>query len=551
MFVKKAAMAGRPSKAHLNMPQQQTLEAYTIPPPMKGMNTKDPATSLLPDECILAWNMVPRRYGLGIRKGTEKHNVTLGSSTGDVRSLFGRSEMNGSGTPQLFATTVNGLYVCTNTGTNQTAAVSWPSATGNAGYGVPYVYNNDNGDEWHFFADEVNGLYENDVTAAASSWALKTDITGVAEADLVFVTEHKNRLWFVERNTQDAWYLGVGAKGGTATKFSLGNKFARGGYLLGCYKWSVDGGDGVDDLLVFVSSSGEVAVYAGTDPGNADAWESMGTWFIGPLGPSRKIAENIGGEMHILSRYGLISMSDLVRGLHPGNITGQQSIASKITPILRDDWAVTQDLGWAMVPSMAEDGMLVVRDNSSGALVKDASSRCYFFSFSSPGWAVWEVPEVVCAVEWEGELYFGDESGNVNVFRGHYDATDIGGETGGAAFEYGLVTSYQDLGHPGQTKRVHYVKPEFYDESGADPVVTVEVDFNYTSLNPIRPDIDFITSGPGGNQRANSYFGTPGIGESVCLILQGRTVSREFNEMVFLSAQVLFDFGGFLPGGEN
>ena len=36
--------------------------------------------------------------------------------------------------------------------------------------------------------------------------------------------------------------------------------------------WPQDGGQGIDDLTLFITSEGEVLVYAGSDPSNADDW---------------------------------------------------------------------------------------------------------------------------------------------------------------------------------------------------------------------------------------------------------------------------------------
>ena len=60
----------------------------------------------------------------------------------------------------------------------------------------------------------------------------------------------------------------MAAVAGAASMFDLGQIFTEGGYLMAMATWTVDAGYGVDDLAVFITSEGEVAVYRG------------GTWLL-------------------------------------------------------------------------------------------------------------------------------------------------------------------------------------------------------------------------------------------------------------------------------
>lgn len=87
--------------------------------------------------------------------------------------------------------------------------------------------------------------------------------TGIDSSLLSFVWTHKRRLWFVEENTLSAWYLPVVSITGTAVEFPLQGVFRLGGALLFGGSWSQDSGAGLDDLAVFVTTEGEIAVYQG------------------------------------------------------------------------------------------------------------------------------------------------------------------------------------------------------------------------------------------------------------------------------------------------
>ena len=546
MFVKPHPQFGRSSRASPVGKQEQTTIAYTMPSPIAGVNLFDALSSMSPQDTIYSFNMIPSEYGLRTRRGYQTHVATLGGATSPVRTLIPFVDVDG--TSHLFATDVNGIYDVTTTADSPTIDTSWGTQSGSAGHGVSTVYNNDNGDFFIQYADEVNGLYEYD--AGAGTWAQATDITGVAETSLVFVTEHKERLWYVQSNSMDAWYLALGAKGGSATKFSLGNKFPHGGHLVGIYKWSVDGGDGVDDMLVFVSSAGDVAIYQGTDPSAAATWQALGTWFIGQIPNSRNIAENIGGELHLLSVYGIISVQDLVGGVDVGKATGQNTIARKIARAIRNDMpGKKDDEQWDIVPSMAEGIIMIVRPYDTAA-----TPLQYIFNFTTAGWGYWRDVPINCATEWNGALYFGDDVGNIHIMTNSLDGVARAG-TGGDPIEFSFLTAFSDLGAPGAAKRAHYARPRFFSENGAAPTYNTKFLYDY-DIN--EPNISLETAGQvgdvwdtglwdlaiwgGDSIAASKLIGGSGMGINLAMAMKGEANDR----ITFLDADIYAEVGGFM-----
>src|SRR5690606_28396312 len=124
-----------------------------------------------------------------------------------------------------------------------------------------------------------NGYYL--YTESSGTWSTPS-VTGPT-GKLVFVTVWKNRIWFIEKDSTNAWYTTSGTFQGALTKFNFGNKFRYGGILTALYDWTLDSGTGADDLLVSVSSAGDVVVYSGTDPSSPATFAQIGVWFIGAL----------------------------------------------------------------------------------------------------------------------------------------------------------------------------------------------------------------------------------------------------------------------------
>lgn len=156
--------------------------------------------------------------------------------------------------------------------------------------------------------DALTGGTAGSATASANqTLALANTITGVDTADLSFVWTHAKRLWFVERDTLNAWYLGAGAISGAATAFSLAGVFQSSGSLLFGGRLSMDSGEGMDDRQVFVSTEGEVAVYTGTNPNSAATWALEGVYKMSrPLG--KRAFCYSGGDMLISTEAGLVSL---------------------------------------------------------------------------------------------------------------------------------------------------------------------------------------------------------------------------------------------------
>lgn len=146
-----------------------------------------------------------------------------------------------------------------------------------------------------------------------TSWTTTPAITftdGTTAAQLNCGWLFKNREFFLKNGTLDAYYLAVNAIGGAANVFPLGGVMKKGGSLLTGFTWSIESGNGLSDMCVFVSTEGEVAVYSGSDPSDANNWELRGVYQIGkPLGKNCWI--RAGGDVLVATVDGLTPMSQV------------------------------------------------------------------------------------------------------------------------------------------------------------------------------------------------------------------------------------------------
>lgn len=269
---------------------------------------------------------------------------------------------------------------------------------------------------------------------SGTNTASSITVTNVATSALSQVWAHKSRLWFVQKDTQDAWYLPSEAIGGAATKFPLGSVFNKGGALLFGATWSADSGDGLDDQCVFVSEQGEIAVYQGTDPGSASTWALVGVYEIGK--PLDKHAHfRLGGNLAIVAEEGITPITDAVQKdraaltesalTYPIEDAWQDAIArrSVATPITATLWR--------------DQAMLMIGTPSK----VDGQEVAFVANARTGAWARYTGWDVRCSVEYDGNLYFGETGGG--VYQG-----ETGGDDAGVAYTGVYVPKFSECGTP-------------------------------------------------------------------------------------------------------
>jgi hypothetical protein len=509
-------------------PAPRTTKVQIVPAPTAGIDSVSPLVATEPSYGLSLVNLVPSGPGLRVRSGYTSFATVTG--TGGARTII---PFEGSTTQKLFAVTSAAIFDISAGGAG-VSSVALPSAAGAAGWGTWTDFVSDANTHYAFYADEQNGLYR---YQEAGAWAAVTDITGVAETDLVFTTQHQGRMWFVERSTANAWYLAAGAISGAATVFHFGNKFRHGGTLIGLYPWTVDGGEGLNDHLVAISSGGDVMVYKGIDPSSASTWELVGQWYVGALPAGRRIAQNEGGDLYILSQYGVIPLTRLMQGSLVQQDTAQ--LSRNISPLIATAMALTRSSrGWEMRNVPSENVFLVSRPALTGY-----NDQQFTLSTHTNGWSVFESLPYQTGDTWVGSFYFGDSSGNVWLLTGNAD--------NGIAISFSLLSSFQEYGEIGLYHRAQFIRPVF--RSVAAPSYAIEARYDYddspvltSSLTPVLSgslwdaavwDTDMWASS---GTVVQATRGASGLGRAMAVAMTGYAAS----ETLFIRADLFFDTAG-------
>jgi hypothetical protein len=163
--------------------------------------------------------------------------------TGTVKTLM--QYQPASGTKKFYAVTNAGIYDISATG-----AVGAVAQVLTNGYFNSVNFANSAGTAylWGCNGTDTPKMWD------GATWATPT-ITGIGTpANLVFPVVFKHRIFAIEKNSMNLWYLPLDSIQGLAAVLPYGNILRGGGYLQSATSWTLDAGDGSDDLLAVVST---------------------------------------------------------------------------------------------------------------------------------------------------------------------------------------------------------------------------------------------------------------------------------------------------------
>jgi len=532
--------------------KRQSSTVARMPAPHKGVDDRIPFAAGAPEVCVYSFNLVPSDGGIGLRKGFREYQIEVDNGAGiSVNTILPFAGVAADGSEdRLFVVTNEGIWDVTTAEGTPILKEAFSDQSADAGYGVFTAYVTDAGAKVMLYADSLNGLFTYDV--ATDAWAQASGITGPTITDINFIAIHKARIWLVEKDATKAWYLDPGAISGPAVEFFFGSKFKEGGALRGLFSWTVDGGRGVSDLFVAVSSAGDVVVYEGTDPSSADTWSITGVYFIGNLPKGPKFGTEQGGELYLLSTYGVIGMTDLLNGVAVAS--AQQSNASaRIAGLLRERLARESNLnGWAIRNIPPEGGILI-----SAPVETSTRSIQYFYNVTVNGWGFWRDLDIYSFNTWQNAVVFGDGGLRVLLMDQERDEVRITPESeapfNGQPIDFATLTSFSSLDAPSVYKRVKYIRPDIIGV--AQPNFAAAARYDYILSEPGIPLAVLNAQAPGAwdvadwdqavwgvdvIQGFDSVYGGWGIGRSVAVAYRGES----YYSFTLVGWDIIYDAGG-------
>lgn len=290
-------------------------------------------------------------------------------------------------------------------------------------------------------------------------------ITGVATSALKNVNIFKGRVFYIENNSFRVWYSAPGAFAGALTLLDLGPIFKNGGSLSAMGSWTLDGGDGADDLAVFVSSEGEVAVYQGIDPSSANAWSLIGVYKTGePVG--LRCLQKYKGDLLIITKEGVLPAS---KTLIDEQATTSVSLSDRISSAVADSTsAYFTNFGWE-ITQYPGGNMLVMNVPAATGIQQQ-----YVMNTTTGAWCNFTGWPANCFCVHNGSLFYGTANAVNQAWTGTSDK--------GATITGEMIGAYDYFGDRDGLKEITLFRPVIgWDSNPATFLVGVDTDFVYVS----------------------------------------------------------------------
>lgn len=439
-------------------PRQNFSRGFSLPPPIGGLNARDALSNMDPKDALILNNFFPQPTYVELRKGHTVH-ATLSKAT-PVDTLLQYAGPTGN---KLFAATASGMWNVTAGGSVASADVT--SLSNGRWQYVNFTTAGGN------FIYVVNGA-DTPMSYDGSAWAVLSTISGgsaasgLSPANFIYATSFKSRIWNVEKNTRNAWYLDTNSITGVATKFPLASIFQLGGELIAIGTLSQDAGNGPDDYLCFLTTNGEVAIYQGTDP--ATDFAIVGRFQIGRPVPLRPVFQ-VGGDMFVLTDDGVVSM---IRALNIDKAAiGKSAITTKINTLINNAvQSYRGNFGW-QVFSYPKGNWAIV----NVPVTENASQFQFIMNTITGAWCTFTGMN---ANNWNllgDDLYFAGNAGVVYM-------ADTGYTDNAAGIQAQLKTAFNYYGTRGTNKYVTMLRPVY--RANGSPSIKIGIDMDFANVDP-------------------------------------------------------------------
>lgn len=341
------------------------------------------------------------------------------------------------------------------------------------------------GDAGLFESGEIlTGSIAGAATASGDAAVLAAGITfpvdfNLTTADLSYVFVYKQRLFFLQKESMDAWYLPVDQVAGQLVRLPLASVFEKGGSLVFGATWSNDSGNagGLSEQCIFVTTQGEVAVFQGLSPDQAETWSKVGVYQIGiPRGPKGWVRD--GGDLIIATSIGYVRMTEAIKReaaalgpfavSYPIETEWNRAVELRTNPWHCVIWAAKQMAVVALPTQNSEMPAMFLANVRTGA------------------WCRRRDWDGTCVLIFRERMFFGSRDGRVVE-------ANVTGMDQGNAYTGTIVPLFENLGAPASLKISEMIMPMGMSPIDVNVQTTMLVDFRENL--PPRPTAAVVPTG--------------------------------------------------------
>jgi hypothetical protein len=483
--------------------------------PVGGWNSLAAVAAMDPTDAVRMDNLFPDLSYLRVRRGYAPF-CTVGAS---IKSLLTYSSAM---TQKLLAAAGGYIYDVTS-GTASSVASGftsdvWQWTMMSTPGGQFLVAVNGTGKQWTY-----NG----------TAWTAATNTLGTGVTDsnqFAMVTLYSQRLFFAAEDNTLIYYLPVNVLQGQLSAFDAGAFLRRGGGIAALGNWTRDDAtQGSQNLLVIVSTHGEVLVYHGIDPADATNWGLVGRFEIGePVGGHRQLIR-LGPDSMLICEDGFQALANYLALGESKALTS--SISMKIgNAVTRAVKLQKPAFGWDAILYPTNNALLVNVPQGAGVFHQ------YTVNTISGAWCRFTGMNAQCWALFQDSIYFGDAGGTVH----HADSAN---NDNGQPIAFDLVTCFQLPGGGATQKRALMCRP-FVSANGVfRPFLDVNVDYiiaNVTAtvggdvLGTVWDSFDWDEAPwSTGGVVQTQWYSVAGLGTAFAVHMTGAAVGLQIQLMAF------------------
>lgn len=311
---------------------------------------------------------------------------------------------------------------------------------------------------------------------------LITALTGVATDEIDHINVYRNRLWLTDR-TMDVYALATDAiSGAVAYTIALAGVFRRGGYVMATASWSFDAGNGPNEVIAFITTEGEVAIYQG-DPADTATWGIIGLYDSSPM-MGKNAFLKVAGDVLMVTEIGLVPLSQL-KNKDPAALA-IAAVSRNIQPDWQAEARQRRTLPWEIVKWTSRNIAYITCPVTGEEAVTPAI--CFAVNLETGAWSKVTGWNTRCLILHDDWVYFGTNAGTLMQ-------ADIGGSDDGEIIYYTYVGHMDHLGAVGSYKTVTQARGIFRTLGEFNPSLSITTDYTVTlpsypsAASPVSPSL--------------------------------------------------------------
>lgn len=425
----------------------------TLPAPIKGLNKKDPMSAMDPLYAIEMDNYIPLDGKVELRPGYAPYATFSGREK--VKTL---AAYRYPGYDRFFAFCGGKMFDITQPNAPVDMEISVSTSYCQTVQYKNYMYILNGLDVPKVFYIDSNG------DAHLENWGFSGG--NLQDTRIVSGAVSKEFLWFIEKNSLRVWYATTaGNVSGTLYAFDLAQVSKWGGALVAVANWTVDGGTGIDDLTAFITSEGEVLVYAGTNPNDASKWGLKGSYKISkPIGYRCVLPYQ--GDMVVICQDGYFPFAKALAAANAGD--SLIAFSDNIRGLVIERTSKNKD----------KEGWQGIIYNKKGYGIFNVPTGEQFeqhvINISTGAWCRFKDINACCWCLFDDRLYFGAQ-GVVYVF-------DDGRDDDGLEIEGVVEQAFCDMGTP-NLKRLSLLNPRTASSAGYSLAIYTNMDYQKRNVS--------------------------------------------------------------------